>query len=160
MFGLDFASGFKSNAFMAVHFLVTERFGLLGDGRYQSIRTVSSQLIIKHFWSFAMRKAILLAFALSAALFSSSSFATYGHGGGHGGGGYGGGGYGGNCTWVWYGFIPVKKCSKPDPTPTPDPGPTAVPEIDGAGAGIAFALVGGLVLAYRERQLSKKSKSK
>lgn len=89
-----------------------------------------------------MKKAILLSLAISASLFSSSTFATFSH----------------DCEWVWKGIFLTLECSAPT-EPTPDPGnSTSVPEIDGAGAGIAFALMGGLVLAYRERRLSKKSK--
>ena len=79
-----------------------------------------------------MKKAILLSLVISASLFSSSSFAF------------------GTCKFVITGPFSVEKVC--DNTP-----PTAVPEIDAAGSGIAFALVGGLVLAYRERRLSKKS---
>lgn len=84
-----------------------------------------------------MKKAILLPLAISASLFSSSTFASQ------------------DCELVRLGFLKWEyQCS----SPTVPGNSTSVPEIDGAGAGIAFALVGGLVLAYHERRLSKKSK--
>ncbi|MBA54572.1 MAG: hypothetical protein CMK89_08970 [Pseudomonadales bacterium] len=90
-----------------------------------------------------MKKSMLLALAISASLFSSSTFATWG-----------------DCEVVrtWWGGYKLECSYNKDPGPGDTGGATSVPEIDGAGAGIAFALVGGLVLAYRERRLAKKSK--
>ena len=134
---------FQSNALAAMRFIVTKLFDQIGGWDLLVNQRFNSQLINRHIRSFAMRKAILLALAISASLFSSSTFAFF------------------ECVKVGetkYLHLPIYDCSGSS-EPSPNPGtPTAVPEIDGAGAGIAFALVGGLVLAYRERRLSKKSK--
>jgi hypothetical protein len=46
-------------------------------------------------------------------------------------------------------------CKDSTPAPQPQPEPHAVPEIDAANAGLALALVGGLLAIRRERRNRK-----
>jgi hypothetical protein len=46
-------------------------------------------------------------------------------------------------------------CTGSTPAPQPEPAPHSVPEIDAANAGLALALVGGLIAIRRERRNRK-----